>query len=87
MDLMIDLETLSTSNNAAILTMAAIKFDPYADYLKGDFPSGDVTETHFLDAELQWWWKSHVSIMAGVNWVSDTKKEQSEISSFKLSAN
>ena len=34
MDLMIDLETLSTSNNAAILTMAAIKFDPHADYRK-----------------------------------------------------
>ena len=34
MDLMIDLETLSTSNNAAIVTMAAIKFDPHADYSK-----------------------------------------------------
>ena len=34
MDLMIDLETLSTSNNAAILTMAAVKFDPHADYRK-----------------------------------------------------
>ncbi len=29
---MIDLETLSTSNNAAIVTMAAIKFDPHANY-------------------------------------------------------
>lgn len=34
MDLMIDLETLSTSNNAAVVTMAAIKFDPHADYSK-----------------------------------------------------
>ena len=33
-DLMIDLETLATSNDAAIVTMAAIRFDPHADYSK-----------------------------------------------------
>ena len=44
-DLMIDLETLATSNDAAIVTVAAIRFDPHADYSKikvEDLPPNDV---------------------------------------------
>ena len=33
-DLMIDLETLATSPDAAILTIGAVKFDPFGDDIK-----------------------------------------------------
>ena len=32
-DIMIDLETLATSPDAAILTIGAVKFDPFGDEL------------------------------------------------------
>ena len=33
-DIMIDLETLATSPNSTVLTIGAVKFDPFGDELK-----------------------------------------------------
>ena len=64
-DIMIDLETLATSPNAAILTIGAVKFDPFGDdihdskcekfYVKVDLDSCDRLELEVNDATIQWW--------------------------------
>ena len=33
-DIMIDLETLATTPNAAVLTIGAVRFDPFGDDMK-----------------------------------------------------
>lgn len=65
MDVMLDLETLSTRPEAVILTIGAIKFDPYTDYIDGDkglYHRVDVDEQialgrHVQEETVQWWGK------------------------------
>ncbi len=64
-DIMIDLETLSTSTNAAILTIGAVKFDPFGNeldmpscekfYVKVDLDSCDELNLEVSDDTLAWW--------------------------------
>ena len=64
-NVMIDLETLATSPNAAILTIGAVKFDPFGDdvnepdceklYLKVDLDSCDKLELTVSQDTLAWW--------------------------------
>jgi DNA polymerase III epsilon subunit-like protein len=62
---MIDLETLATSPNSAILTIGAVKFDPFGDdlkdptcekfYVRVDLDSCDELGLEVNDDTLAWW--------------------------------
>lgn len=62
---MLDLETLSTHPDAVILTIGAVKFDPYSDFIdldNGLYHRVDVDEQaalgrHIQDATVEWWGK------------------------------
>ncbi len=64
-DIMIDLETLATSPDAAILTIGAVKFDPFGDdinepncdkfYVKVDLDSCDRIGLVTHDDTIAWW--------------------------------
>lgn len=62
---MLDLETLSTRPEAVILTIGAVKFDPYSGYIDGDkglYHRVDVDEQialgrHVQEETVQWWGK------------------------------
>ena len=61
---MIDLETLSTWPNAVILSLGAVKFDPYSDadthdhmYFKVDVDSQSSLHRHVMQDTLDWWAK------------------------------
>ncbi len=66
-DIMIDLETLSTSPNAAVLTIGAVKFDPFGSdlkeptcekfYVKVDVDSCDELQLDVSTDTLEWWSK------------------------------
>jgi len=64
MDVMLDLETLSTRPEATILTFGAVKFDPYTDqiheqglYLRVDVDEQIVLGRHVDDSTVEWWGK------------------------------
>jgi hypothetical protein len=64
-DIMIDLETLATSPNAAVLTIGAVRFDPFGDdisdpkcqklYIKVDLDSCDELNLEVNDDTIAWW--------------------------------
>ena len=64
-DIMIDLETLATSTDAAILTIGAVKFDPFGSelkepamesfYVKVDLDSCDRIGLVTNDDTIAWW--------------------------------
>jgi len=64
-DIMIDLETLATSPNAAVLTIGAVRFDPFGNevempscqkfYVKVDIDSCDELQLDVNDATIEWW--------------------------------
>ena len=64
-DIMIDLETLATSPNAAVLTIGAVKFDPFGDevnepncenfYVRVDLDSCDRIGLVTNDDTIAWW--------------------------------
>ena len=64
-DLMIDLETLDTTTTATILTIGAVKFDPFGDdvnsprcdklYLKVDLDSCDRIGLTVSPQTIEWW--------------------------------
>lgn len=64
-DIMIDLETLATSPNAAVLTIGAVKFDPFnietdnptceKFYVKVDLDSCDELGLDVNDDTIAWW--------------------------------
>lgn len=64
-DIMIDLETLATSTDAAILTIGAVKFDPFGSEVKEPamdsfYVKVDIDSCHELglatsDDTLEWW--------------------------------
>lgn len=64
-DVMLDLETLSTRPDAVILTIGAVKFDPYSGFIdldNGLYHRVDVDEQialdrHVQDETVEWWSK------------------------------
>lgn len=64
-DIMIDLETLDTGPNATILTIGAVKFDPFGDdikepssekfYVKVDLDSCDELKLDVSNDTVEWW--------------------------------
>lgn len=67
--LMVDLETLDTKTSATILTLGAVRFDPYSSapmkelYLRVDLTSQDSLGCTVSDDTLNWWKQQDVSIM------------------------
>lgn len=65
MDVMLDLETLSTRPNAVILTIGAVKFDPFSGEVntdKGLYYRISVDEQiaidrHVMESTVEWWGK------------------------------
>ena len=63
MDIMLDLETLSTRPESVIVTIGAVKFNPQTDYIdleRGLYQRVNVDEQlaldrHVLDSTLEWW--------------------------------
>ena len=65
--IMIDLETLDTCPNASIITIGAVKFDPYANeletpemeklYLRVDLDTCDELNLSVSDDTIEWWAK------------------------------
>lgn len=64
-DIMIDLETLATTPDATILTIGAVKFDPFGDeladptmekfYVKVDVDSCDALGLRVDNSTVEWW--------------------------------
>ena len=81
---MIDLETLDTIPSATILTIGAVKFDPYGDeinnptcesfYVRVDIDSCDALGCTVSDSTVEWWSKqskeAQFEAFEGVNRVS-----------------
>lgn len=78
LDVMIDTETLATTPDAMILQIAAVKFDPFDDYLERGITVADLPQLNlWLDLEsqpdrqlsestLEWWSKQDPAIQAQV---------------------
>ena len=68
MHLMVDLETLATTPNAAVLTIGACTFDPMSNeickqfYEKIDIESQEPLERHIDNNTLEWWGKQDPKI-------------------------
>lgn len=68
-DLMVDLETLDTKLTSTVLTLGAVKFDPFSNdpmqelYLKIDIDSQDALGCTISDSTLEWWGKQDPAIM------------------------
>lgn len=66
---MVDLETLDVKSTATVLTLGAVRFDPYSDtpmrelYLRVDIDSQDKLGCTVDDNTLDWWKKQDVSVM------------------------
>jgi len=60
-------------------------YDPYFDYLKGDFPSGNATKTNSIMISVDWWWKPNISFTV----ISNLKKydEENPEIDFRLNIN
>ncbi len=43
-------------------------FEPYSDYLRGLFPSGEVEKTYYIATNLIYWFKQNYSISSSVHW-------------------
>jgi len=62
-DIMLDLETLSTRPDAVILTLGAVRFDPYTDtfgdtlYFRVDVNEQLLNDRHVQQETLDWWSK------------------------------
>jgi hypothetical protein len=67
--LMVDLETLDVKPTATVLTLGAVRFDPYSNapmkelYLRVDIDSQDKLGCTVDDNTLKWWNQQDVSIM------------------------
>jgi hypothetical protein len=71
MDIMLDLETLSTRPDAVLLTLGAVKFDPYSGYIdldNGLYHRISVDEQttlgrHVQEETLNWWARQDPEVM------------------------
>ena len=71
MDVMLDLETLSTRPEAVILTIGAVKFDPYSDkmdienglYMRVSVDEQTAMNRHVMEDTLNWWAKQDPEVM------------------------
>jgi exodeoxyribonuclease VIII len=67
--LMVDLETLSTNLNAAILTLGAVIFDPFTDspmqelYLRLTLEDQEALGAEISNSTIEWWGKQQPEII------------------------
>ena len=52
-------------------TIANRVFEPYSDYLKSPFPSGDVKEIAYVETDFTFWWGKNYSISSSFFWSLD----------------
>jgi 3' exoribonuclease, RNase T-like len=69
--IMVDLETLATTPNCVILTIGAVKFDPFDNYIKNNVSLADLDKfyaridldsqpnRHIDDGTVEWWSKQN----------------------------
>jgi hypothetical protein len=65
MDIMLDLETLSTRPESVILTIGAVKFDPWGEdvdtdnvlYYRVNVDEQLAMDRHVLESTIEWWGK------------------------------
>jgi len=69
MDIMLDIETLSTKCNAVVLTVGAVKFDPYSNadpddpyYARLDIEKQSLVGRDINSGTLEWWSKQSKEI-------------------------
>jgi hypothetical protein len=70
MDVMLDLETLSTRPESVILTIGAVKFDPWGDdvdtdgglYMRVNVDEQLALDRHVLESTVEWWGKQEESV-------------------------
>lgn len=69
MDIMLDLESLSTRPDAVILTLGAVKFDPYTPdsfgdtlYVRPDVDSQIAQGRYVEEDTIEWWGKQHPDV-------------------------
>lgn len=67
--LMVDLETLDTSPSATILTIGAVKFDPFSDapmaefYVRVNVEDQDALGCTVSDSTVEWWGQQDPEVM------------------------
>lgn len=67
-ELMVDLETLDTKTSAVVLTLGAVKFDPFNDspmkelYIKFDIESQESLDCTISNDVIDWWSKQDESV-------------------------
>ena len=49
-------------------------FEPYSDYLKGTFPSGNAKEITYAKTDFIFWWKKDYSISSSLYWSSERNR-------------
>lgn len=70
MDVMLDLETLSTRPESVILTIGAVKFDPWGEdvdtdnglYMRVNVDEQLALDRHVLESTVEWWGKQEASV-------------------------
>jgi hypothetical protein len=70
MDVMLDLETLSTRPESVILTIGAVKFDPWGEevdagsglYMRVDVDEQLAMDRHVLESTVEWWGKQDEAV-------------------------
>ena len=46
-------------------------FESYSDYLKGQFPSGQINKTFYVETNFTYVWKEYFSISSALHWSSN----------------
>jgi len=46
-------------------------FEPYSDYLRGSFPSGEVEKTYYIETNIIYWFKENYSISSSFHWTKN----------------
>ena len=50
-------------------------YEPYKDYLKGDFPSGVIRKINYLNFEINWNWKPNVLLIMNIDFFREIEKD------------
>jgi len=46
-------------------------YEPYSDYLRGPFPSGQVEKTYYIETNIIYWFKENYSISSSFHWTKN----------------
>ena len=65
-DLIVNISTGLLQNGEETITNRI--YEPYSDYLRGPFPSGEVEKTYYIGTNIIYWFKKYYSISSSLNW-------------------